>query len=144
MFLVTIRRASVILLIATSLSLSVYNLFRLMQNWDSHVGEKNEVSIWENRLHSIKEALPADINYVGYVAEWDLPDGQYGLTDQMNEFQLTKYTLAPAIVRRGIDYPWIIGNFSTRKFRPWLQGKIGNYEIKEIGGGIYLIHRVQK
>lgn len=163
MFLLIFRRITVIVLISVCLFFSAYRLFTLAQKWDPRAAEKNEVSIWENRVNSIKQALPSDVDHVGYLAEWDFPEHQlpaglertgyttewdlppqYRMPDTLNEFRLTKYVLAPIIVNKGIDYPWIIGNFSTYKFKPWLQKLIGDYEIKEIGGGVYLIHRIQK
>ncbi len=163
MLFAIVRRVSVIALVTISLSFSAYRLFTLAQRWNPQAAEKNEVSVWENRLNSIKHELPADVDHVGYLAEWDFPEqqlppgiertgyttewdlpAQYRQPDTLNEFRLTKYVLAPIIVDRGIDYPWIIGNFSAYKFKPWLKDTVGNYEIKEIGGGIYLIHRIQK
>jgi hypothetical protein len=147
MLFVKIRRASFVLLIALSLLFSAYNLFRLFQSWNPQAEEKNEVSIWENRLKPIKEKLPPNTRYVGYIAEWDVPGMPYGKTDQSHEFNLTKYTLAPVIVHRGVEYPWLIGNFgnlSSKKVELWLSDSIGGYEIENIGGGIYLIHRVEK
>ena len=157
------RRFPVLLLVILSLSFGAYNLSGLIQKWDSQADDKNEVSIWENRLHSLKQDLPAGIDSLGYLAEWDLPNHQlpagierkgymtewdlpvqYRQIDQLNEFRLTKYVLAPVVVTRGFDTPWIIGNFSSVKFKPWLQDTIGNFEIKDIGGGIYLIHRLQQ
>ena len=133
-----------------------------MQHWNPRAAQKNEVSIWENRLHSVQQELPPGVDRVGYLAEWDFPENQlppgitrdgystewdlppqYRQIGALNEFRLTKYTLAPIIVERGADFPWIIGNFSAYHFKPWLRDTIGNYEIKEIGGGIYLIHRLQ-
>jgi hypothetical protein len=146
-FLVRIRRVSFVLLIALSLSFSAYDLFKLSQNWDPQAAEKNEVSIWENRLQSVKEKLPSGTSHIGYTAEWDIPGATYGKTDQFHEFNLTKYTLAPLIVHRGVEYPWIMGNFgnlSSKKIELWLRDSIGSYAIENIGGGIYLIHRVQK
>ena len=159
---VVIRRGPVVLLVALSLLFSAYNLFVLIEKQDPRAAEKNEVSIWENRLHPLKQELPAGVDTLGYLAEWDLPSHQlppgierkgymtewdlpvqYRQIDQLNEFRLTKYVLAPVVVDRGFDTPWIIGNFSSAKFKNWLQDTIGNYEITDVGGGIYLIHRLQ-
>jgi hypothetical protein len=163
MIFVLFRRFSIIALVLMSLSFSAYRLFNLARSWNPRVVEKNEVVIWENRLHSIKQELPGDVSRVGYLAEWDFPENQlppglerngyttewdlplqYRQIGALNEFRLTKYVLAPIIVEQGSDDAWIIGNFSESRFKPWLQDTIGTYEIKEIGGGIYLIHRMQK
>ena len=66
------------------------------------------------------------------------------MTDQLHEFNLTIYALAPVVVRRGGNYAWIVGNFGSTKFEAWLQEAIGRHETKSMGGGIYLIHRVKK
>lgn len=138
------RQITLILLVFISLSFSAYDLFGSIRNFDpSRVG-KDEVSSWENRLHPIKQELPVGTLTVGYLGEWDLPGGQSGLTDQLHEFNLTIYALAPVIVRRGGNYVWIVGNFGTKAFEPWLQGVIGKHVTQDIGGGIYLIHKVQK
>lgn len=142
-----IRRIALILFITLSLAFSGYQTWVLARSWNPQAAEKNEVSVWENRLQPIKAKLPATVRQVGYLAEWDIPGATYGYTDQFHEFNLTVYTLAPLIVRRGAESEWLMGNFGTRslkKIEPWLQSVLGNYTLQEIGGGIYLIHRGQK
>ena len=73
---VVIRRGPVVLLVALSLLFSAYNLFVLIEKQDPRAAEKNEVSIWENRLHPLKQELPAGVDTLGYLAEWDLPSHQ--------------------------------------------------------------------
>lgn len=162
MFLLIMRRCFVIALIAASFAVGVYRFSTLAKFWNSRIAEKNEVVVWENRLGRVKQELPEGITHVGYLSEWDFPDRQlppglerngyttewdlpvqYRDVGSLNEFRLTKYTLAPIIVERGSNYDWIIGNFSARPFKAWLQETIGNYQLKEIGGGIYLIHRTK-
>lgn len=142
-----IRRISFILLITLSLVFSAYQTLALYRSWNPLAAEKNEVSLWENRLQPLKAKLPPDVTQVGYLAEWDIPGAVYGHTDQFHEFNLTVYTLAPLIVRRGADSAWIVGNFGTlsaKKFEPWLKTAVGSYTLQEISGGIYLIHRVEE
>jgi hypothetical protein len=114
MLLTIMRRVSVVLLAGVSLLFSAYNLFTLVENRDPNAAAKNEASIWENRFEGLKRALPDNVEHVGYVAESDLGEAQYSTMDQFNEFQLTRYVLAPVIVTDGVDFPWIIGNFSAR------------------------------
>ena len=139
-----IRRASLILLLVISLSFSAYSLFGMARSWNSSLIGRDEVSNWENRFHPLKQQLPVGIEQVGYLSERDMPTGHFSGTDQSHEFNLTIYAMAPVIVRRGANSEWIIGNFGTRKFEAWLQGAIGAHETENIGGGIYLIHRVNK
>jgi hypothetical protein len=144
MLLTIVRRVAVFVLVGISLLFSAYNLFISAKSQDPDAAAKNEVSIWENRFESLKRELPTNVGHVGYISESDLPDGQYSTIDQFNEFQLTRYVLSPVIVVRGVDFPWIIGNFSSRKFKAWLQNEIGDYRLQEFSGGIYLIHKVQQ
>jgi hypothetical protein len=150
MFLIIIRRISVVLLVGLSLILSEQNLFPLTRRAENPevLAARNEISIWENRFDTVRQGLPAGVDHVGYITEADLalPDGQQNSnSDQVNEFKMTRYVMAPVIVMQGVDYPWIIGNFSSNtRFKSWLQDKIGYYEMQEFSGGIYLIHKVQK
>lgn len=162
MFLAILRRFALVGLLVFSFYVGLSRFATLITFWNPQLVQKNEVVVWENRLGRVKQELPADVTHVGYLSEWDFPENQlpsglerdgyitewdlpaqYRDVGSLNEFRLTKYTLAPIIVERGSDFPWIIGNFSSNKpFKPWLQEILGKYEIKEIGGGIYLIRRV--
>ena len=139
-----IRQVALVLLVGFCLLFSTYNLMGLLHTWNPALAGKDEISSWENRLHPLKQKLPPGTAYVGYLGEWDLPGVQYSMTDQLHEFNLTIYALAPVIVRRGSNYAWIVGDFGSREFEPWLRNSIGNYKIEDIGGGIYLIHKVKK
>lgn len=143
----TIRRISFLLMIALCLIFSAYQSFVLYRHFRPSAAETNEVSAWENRLQPLKAKVPSDTMQVGYLAEWDIPGAVYGQTDQFHEFNLTVYSLAPLIVRRGAQSNWIVGNFGTlspKKFEPWLRVAVGSYTLQEISGGIYLIHRAEK
>ena len=165
MLLTIIRRISVVLLVGLSLFFSAQNLSplwkaknpqaavqRILQLFgagNSKVAAKNEISIWENRFDSVKQGLPAGVDHVGYVSDGDLdlPSAQNSDSGQINEFRMTRYVMAPVIVQEGIDYPWIIGNFSsinTKRLKSWLLDKVGNCDVQEFSGGIYLIHKAQK
>lgn len=147
MFFVFFRRLLVIVLVAISLTFGVYHSFLLFQIWDPQAGVKDEVSVWENRMQPIKGNLPPAVTTVGYLAEWDMPGVVYGKTDQFHEFNLTVYSLAPLIVRRGAEAEWIVGNFGsqpTKKIEAWLNTLLGSYKLEALGSGIYLIHRVKQ
>lgn len=147
MFPVLLRRFFVVILIVMSLAFSAYQTLNLFHMFHPQVAEKNEVSVWENRLGPLKDKLPPNVTEIGYLAEWDIPDVKYGHTDQFHEFNLTVYSLAPVIVRRGAETEWIMGNFGTlspQKIETWLDSSIGPHITQEFSGGIYLIHRVEK
>jgi hypothetical protein len=147
MFFVIIRRISVITLVALSLLMNIYYFFVEAQNWHSQSTTQNQVSKWEYHLQSVRNTLPVGTKYVGYVADWDLP-GAINTSKQQytahTEYTLTRYALAPIIVRRGVNYDWIIGNFSSSNFKNWLKTSIGPYKIQDLGFRIYLIQRIKK
>jgi hypothetical protein len=69
------------------------------------------VTAWDKRLRKIRPLLP-DYGVVGYLADWDIPGGTFGSSDQEVEFLLAQYTVAPVILERGKAHPVIMGNFS--------------------------------
>ena len=99
------------------------------------------VSKWEERIQPVLKHLPDDVSVIGYIADWDLPDTEYNVIDQENEYTFTQYALAPRAVQPGLGHEWIIGNFTNKDFRVWLDQNLSSYEIIELGFGIYLIHR---
>ena len=78
---------------------------------NSGVPGEDMISSWEKRVRKSRLLLP-NSGIVGYVADWDLPDKQFGPKDQQVEFLLTQYTLAPLVLVRGTDHEIIIGNFN--------------------------------
>jgi hypothetical protein len=80
------------------------------------------VSGWEQKMKSIRQALPADVLTVGYLEKADLP-GSTALHDPA-EFFLAQYGLAPVVLERGFGAEWIVGNFgggvSVETLTSWL------------------------
>jgi hypothetical protein len=99
------------------------------------------VGKWEKRVEAVLKHIPSDTKVVGYVADWDIPGMSYSLVDQDAEYTLTQYALAPLVIEPGLDHEWVIGNFTGSGFREWLDEQLPFYEIKEIGFGIYVIHK---
>jgi hypothetical protein len=129
-------------------SLVIFGIFVAMTNgltarstWNESSQTTDSVSKWENRVRAALDYVPSDVTVVGYVADWDIPNSQYGIIDQENEYTFTQYALAPRMVQPGLDHEWIIGNFTHAGFRDWLDKNLSSYEIIEIGFGIYVIHR---
>lgn len=102
---------------------------------------RDPVSMWEKRVESVLDHIPGDIQVIGYVADWDIPGLEYNLIDQDTEYTLTQYALAPRILVPGLDHEWIIGNFTGPGFRAWLDEQLPSYEVREIGFGMYVIHK---
>ena len=137
-----------ILRIAAMISLVGLSLFVAAMNGRAAYAKRQEasqsvdvVTKWEKRVLPVLDHVPNDVDEFGYVADWDLPNSNYDIVDQDNEYTLTQYALAPRIVQPGLDHEWIIGNFTQGGFQEWLDQNLSAYEIREIGFGIYIIHR---
>ena len=100
------------------------------------------VSKWDDRVQSLREALPPGLKRAGYVDDAAL-NGEASSFDA-NEFQLMQYSLAPVALQMGVEYEWIVGNFRDEEnLQPWLDEQFGKYEVQGFGFGLYLIHDVE-
>jgi hypothetical protein len=136
-----LRVAAILLLITFSMLIALRNGFGARAKWNADAESIDSVSKWEERVKPVLNHLPGDATVIGYTADWDLPGVKYNVIDQENEYTFTQYALAPRTVQPGLDHEWIIGNFTNKDFRAWLDENLSSYEIIEIGFGIYLIHR---
>lgn len=97
--------------------------------------DEDEAAKWEERMQPLREELPVGVQEMGYLADPEF-------TAQVQEYSLTRYTLAPIVVRHGVDFEWIVGNFTEPGFESILNREIPDgYDIERFGSGIYLIHR---
>ena len=136
-----LRAAAIFLFVIFGLSVALRNGLGVRAKWNAEAESIDSVSKWEERVKPVLNHLPSDLTVVGYTADWDLPDVKYNVIDQENEYTFTQYALAPRAVQPGLDHEWIIGNFTNKDFRIWLDQHMSSYEIIELGFGIYLIHR---
>ena len=130
------------------ISLILYGIFAAATNglaararWNRDSQTSDPVSKWEKRVKPVLDHIPSTVTELGYIADWDIPNFGYDIIDQDNEYTLTQYTLAPRIVQPGWTIEWIIGNFTDKGFRSWLDKNLSSYKIIEIGFGIYVIYR---
>ncbi len=65
-------------------------------------------------MQAVRRALPVSILEAGYISD---PASDIELAAQMQEYSLTKYALAPVVVRQGVEYEWIIGNFTRPELK---------------------------
>jgi hypothetical protein len=130
-------------LLAICLVLSATDLWKRVTSFDASNVSKDMVSSWEQRMQVVRGALPPDITAVGYMDEGSLRGGTLGLDTP--EFFMTQYGLAPVVVRLDAREDWIIGNFGSsldvKAITSWLRTKYPRYAAKDLGFGIYLIHR---
>jgi hypothetical protein len=97
--------------------------------------QKDDAAKWEERMKAVRENLPASVRQVGYVSDNDP-------VAMIEEYSLTRYALAPIVVRQSVNLEWIVGNSAQPDFESILGEKItSSFTVKKLGAGIYLIHR---
>ncbi len=136
-----LRAIVMISLILYSVFVAATNGLAARARWNRDSQTSDSVSKWEKRVKPVLNHIPSNVTELGYVADWDIPGSGYDIIDQDNEYTLTQYALAPRIVQPGLDHEWMIGNFTDKGFRSWLDKNLSSYKIIEIGFGIYVIHR---
>ena len=136
-----LRVAAIFILVTFSIFVALRTGVQVRAKWIAERTSIDTVSKWEERIQPVLKHLPDDVSVIGYIADWDLPNMEYNLIDQENEYTFTQYALAPRAVQPGLEHEWIIGNFTNKDFRAWLDQNLSSYEITEFGFGIYLIHR---
>jgi hypothetical protein len=137
-----LRAIAMISLILYGIFVAATNGLAACARWDRDSQTSDSVSNWEKRVKPVLDHIPSTVTELGYVADWNIPDSGYDIIDQDNEYTLTQYALAPRIVQPGLYHEWIIGNFTDKGFRSWLDKNLSSYKIIEIGFGIYVIHRI--
>jgi hypothetical protein len=138
------KLAAYFLLVVASFAMGAYSFFVA----PALVLKRNDgVRTWEARMLPIKAKIPASVKIVGYISDQDIDktwESKGNLTE-VDEYPLTQYALAPLIVLRGVNFEWIIGNFTLPRFKMFLDTQINApYSLDPIGFGIYLIHREVK
>jgi hypothetical protein len=136
-----LRAIAMISLILYSVFVAATTGLAARARWNRDSQTSDSVSKWEKRVKPVLVHIPSNVTELGYVADWDIPGSGYDLIDQDNEYTLTQYALAPRIVQPGLNHEWMIGNFTGKGFRSWLDQNLSSYKIIEIGFGIYVIHR---
>lgn len=137
-----LQTLAVALLVAASLYSSVQYLRQTLSEWVPEHLERDPVEVWEDRLAPLKADLPMERGTIGYVADWDVPGVAYYYRGEETEYILTQYTLAPLVLARGVEYEWIVANFSPEAAEIWLRSLEGRYKITGYKYGLYLIQRL--
>lgn len=134
-----IRVFALSILLGAVLFQAVQSGYSAANAWSPDRVDQNFVAQWEDRLVRIHADIPADVTFIGYVADWDIPGASWGAIDQTTEYVLTQYTFTPRIIRRGFGSDWIIGNFTAPNYRAWLDQHLTDYALEDYGFGIVLI-----
>jgi hypothetical protein len=136
-----LRLLSIVGLVVYGVVVSYQNAASAKALWNPDKPFDNPVDKWQKRMDRVRNTIPEGITTIGYAADWDLPGVQYNAVDQDAEYMITQYSLAPIQVVPGLDQEWVIGNFTNEDFKNWLDDQLSSYQIKDLGFGIYVIHR---
>lgn len=102
---------------------------------------EDPVADWETRFEPLRERLPFVRGVVGYISDADVPGITYDSADDMGEYVLTQYALAPIIIIRGTDQEWNVANLSAEAYRLWSMQEHPAFDVRPLGNGIQLLHR---
>jgi len=137
-----LKKSAVILLALGSILLGAWHLVEYALRWNPEFIANDMISSWDKRMAALRADLPAGVETIGYVGNWDiLPEGDYVYADEETEFVLTQYALSPVIIERGADEEWIILNLNPKAYDIWLQGQPSNMQITDYGLRIFLAHK---
>lgn len=136
-----VRRGLLILILLGSLYASIQNLISTRALGST---TDDPVADWERRFEPLKKQLPFVRGAVGYISDSDIPGFNTDPANDAGEYVLTQYVMAPAIIVRGTNQEWNIGNLSPQAYKTWSQANDGQFEVQAFGGGIYLFHRISK
>ena len=124
-------------LAASAVIASVRYLGTQISTWNPVNLTDDPVTNWEARCEGLKHDLPTR-GVIGYIADWDMPGWNGGLSDMDNEFRLTQYALVPRILVRDAKHAFVIGNFSNTEDAAAAEKLFGLKQIHSYGLGIYL------
>ena len=102
------------------------------------------VSNWDERVSALTASVPFKRGVIGYISNADIPGAAYDEADAAGEYTLTQFAVAPIIIIRGTDQEWNILNLDPITFEKWYQANENEFEVVDFGGGMYLVHKVDK
>jgi hypothetical protein len=119
-----------------------------IENFTTSINEPSNdtavVTNWNNRLSKLIAQIPIKRGFVGYISNEDILGASFSTEDNEEEYVLTQYTIAPLILIRGTDQEWNILNLEPENYKNWMQKNSEDFEFVKSGGGMYLVHKVNK
>jgi hypothetical protein len=141
MILKWIQRAMLVLVALGSLYGSLQNLVStgtLGSTTDDPVAD------WEKRFQPIKKEIPFVRGAVGYISDSGIAGIHSDPANDLGEYVLTQYVMAPIVIIKGTDQEWNIANLSIPAYRAWSITNQGQFEVTAFNGGLYLLHKIQR
>jgi|WetSurMetagenome_2_1015567.scaffolds.fasta_scaffold146141_3 hypothetical protein len=143
----TIRNISLaflLILCGIALFSNVQLFFSVWKSWNLSAINQDPSTLWENRIEAVRDDLPEE-GELGYISEMDIPGMAYNAIDTNEEYVLTQYYLAPRLLIRGKNYPYVIGNLADLNVESTtqLEELTGLEFVASYGNGIYLFRGTQ-
>jgi hypothetical protein len=134
-----LQRLFLVLLVAAALAASIQNLIATKS-----LGSVSDdpVADWERRFGPIKQRIPFERGFVGYISDSSIAGMSYDAANDEGEYVLTQYVMSPTIIVKGTNQEWDIANLSRQAFDLWSKSNQGKFEVTSFKGGLYLLHRI--
>jgi hypothetical protein len=113
-------------------------------NINSQSKDTAVVTAWDQRMLKLIDPIPFERGNVGYISMADIPGAVFDADDASGEYILTQYAVSPLILIRGTDQEWNILNLDAETYKKWIRTNANNFELVNSGGGMYLVHKVNK
>lgn len=108
--------------------------------------DSNDISVanWDQRISNLTASVPFKRGFIGYFSNADIPGTAFDEADTSGEYILTQYAVAPLILIPGTNQEWNILNLDPVTYETWNQTNRNEFEVVGFGGGLYLVHKVNK
>lgn len=138
-----IRKNAALVIAVLSILAAGYDIYSSISSRDWINEEGEMVSKWDERLQPLREALPKDVNQVGYVDTSIINNTPSKFDGE--EFFLMQYSVAPVALDHGFEQDWVIINTDNdTDINGWLNSQAADYEIQSFGFGLYLIRILER
>jgi hypothetical protein len=135
-----IKRLALLSFILLAAYSSVTYLLERIREWNPVLITHDGVYDWDERLSALRADLPADVEVVGYISDWDVRP-KYDEAGNETEYVLTQYTMAPVVVTLGDKQEWVIVNLVPKDFEIWRATQPENIEVIQYPLGLFLVHK---
>jgi hypothetical protein len=118
-----------------------------VQNFVSTVNiHSNDKAVenWDERISNLIAPIPFKRGLIGYISNADIPGAAFNKADDSGEYILTQFAVAPYIIIRGTGQEWNILNLDPNAYEKWRQANANDFKVVNFGGGMYLVHKVDK
>lgn len=133
-----------IVLVIIAILGAITSIESFIANVNSRDDDSAVVNAWDERILTLIEPIPFERGLIGYISSEDIPGTVFDADDLSGEYMLTQYAVAPLILIRGTDQEWNILNLDAVTYKKWMKKNANDFELVRSGGGMYLVHKVNR